>query len=78
MLFYLLFDIKITLKLLLCENKDFAIYMQSCYVCYLILFVWLRFYVPVNSYGYVEIVSAPNQTIFQEQFISTLCTYFRL
>ena len=29
-----------------------------------LLFVWFEFYVPVNSYGHVEMASSPNHTVF--------------
>ena len=59
------------------EYKGFM--FQSTFFSLLFLFC-LRFYVPVSSYGHVEMVSSPNHTFSwassAKGLTSTSCTYF--
>ena len=64
------------------QNPEFKINPENFHPYYVLFICLFEVYVPVNSYGHVEMVSLPNHTFSRASLTkwltSTSCTYFNL
>ena len=49
------------------QNPEFRNYPKNVTYVLFVCLVGLRFYIPVNSYGHVEMVSSSNHTFFLDK-----------